>query len=114
MSLKTKINTYKTLIRPVLPYKSECWEMTKAHENKILTFDRKILRKFFGAVHENNSWRSLFNFEIYQKHKQPDIVKVMKCNRLQWLGHLYLSNSTNPENQLIFTSPRGKEDEEDH
>ena len=80
--LNTKINIYKTLIRPVLLYGSECWAMTKAHENKLLIFERKILRKIFGAIHENNNWRPLFNFEIYQKYKQPDIVKVIKCNRL--------------------------------
>jgi hypothetical protein len=107
MSLKTKINIYKTLIRPILLYGSECWAVTKLHENKLLTFERKILRKIFGAVHENNSWRSLFNFEIYQKYKQPDIVKVIKCNRLRWLGHLHRSDNTNPVKKLTFTNPMG-------
>ncbi len=107
MSLKTKINIYKTLIRPILLYGSECWAVTKLHETKLLTFERKILRKIFGAVHENNSWRSLFNFEIYQKYKQPDIVKVIKCNRLRWLGHLYRSDNTNPVKKLTFTNPMG-------
>ena len=88
--------------------------MTKAHENKLLAFERKILRKNFGAVHENNSWRSLFNSETYQKYKQPDIAKVIKCDRFRWLGHLHRSNSTNPVKKLTFTNPWEKEDEEDH
>ena len=83
MSLKTKINICKTLIRSVLLYMSECWAMIKAYENKLLTFEHKILRKFFGDLNENNSWGSLFNFEIYQKYNQPDIVKVKICNRLR-------------------------------
>ena len=58
--------------------------------------------KNFGAIHENNSWRSLFSFEIYQKYKQPDIVKVIICNILQSLGHLHHSNSTNPVKMLFF------------
>ena len=90
--------------------------MTKAHENKLLIFERKILRKIFGAIHENNSWRPLFNFQIYQKYKQPHIVKIIKCNRLRWLGHLHRSqhNSTNPVKSLLSLIPLEKEDVRDH
>ncbi len=104
MSLKTKINIYKTLIRPTLLYGIEYWAITKLHENKLSTFEleRKILRKIFDAVQENNSGRSLFNFEIYQNYKQPDIFKVIKCNRLRWLGHLFRSDNTNPVKKAHF------------
>ena len=108
MSLKRKINIYKTLIQRVFLYESECWAMIKAHENKLLIFERKIPRKIFGAILENNSWRSQFNFEIYQKHKQPNIIKVIKGNRLRWLGHLHRSNSINLVKKLSFTNPMGK------
>ena len=32
---------------------------------------------------------AFFSFEINQKYKQPDIVNVIKRNRLGWLGNLY-------------------------
>ncbi|KFM59503.1 hypothetical protein X975_12996, partial [Stegodyphus mimosarum] len=38
--------------------------MTKITENKLLIFDRQILRKIFGAVCENGVWRSMYNHEI--------------------------------------------------
>ena len=45
MRPKTKINIYKTLIRPVLLNGGKCWAMATAYENELLFFDCKILKK---------------------------------------------------------------------
>ncbi len=44
LSKDTKIQLYKALIRPIVLYGSECWIITKAEENKLFIFKRKILR----------------------------------------------------------------------
>jgi sorting nexin-29 len=46
----SKIWLYKTLIRLVIAYASEAWVMNKCDENMLNIFERKILRKIFGAV----------------------------------------------------------------
>jgi hypothetical protein len=45
---KIKLLLYKTIIRPLLTYRTETWAMTKQDEEHIRCFERKILRKIFG------------------------------------------------------------------
>lgn len=50
LSRNIKILLYKTLLRPILIYGSETWVLSKKDENRLLVFERKILRRIFGAV----------------------------------------------------------------
>lgn len=61
ISRRTKVSLYKTLIRPIILYGNKIWVLNKAEGNRLLAFERKILRSIFGAVKENNAWRSLYN-----------------------------------------------------
>ncbi|CAK1578640.1 unnamed protein product [Parnassius mnemosyne] len=53
LSRSIKLLLYKTLLRPILTYGSECWVLSKKDENSSMVFERKILRRIFGAVMEN-------------------------------------------------------------
>jgi hypothetical protein len=53
----TKMKIYKTIIRPVVTYSSEAWALTAKDENNLHTFERQILRKIFGPVNIDNTWR---------------------------------------------------------
>jgi hypothetical protein len=50
ISKKTKMKLYKTLIRPVVVYGSECWILTESIKQKLLVLKRKILRRIFGPT----------------------------------------------------------------
>jgi hypothetical protein len=41
-----------------IAYVSEAWVMNRCDENMINIFERKILRKIFGAVREGDHWRA--------------------------------------------------------
>ena len=56
LSRQTKYIIYKTLIRPVLLYGSETWDM-RHEENQLLVFERKVLRTICGPVIENGVYR---------------------------------------------------------
>lgn len=92
LSSRTKINLYKTLIRPVLTYGSETWATTKTDEAKLLIFERLVLRRVFGGVKEGEIWRRRKNRELYDVFDNDDIVRVIKLGRLRWAGHVARMN----------------------
>jgi hypothetical protein len=48
---------YKVIIRPVVTYSSETLTLTAEDENNLHIFERQILRKIFGPVNIDNTWR---------------------------------------------------------
>jgi hypothetical protein len=49
----TKLQIYRTLVRPVVTYGSESWTLTMEEERVLAVFEREILRKIDGQVKEN-------------------------------------------------------------
>lgn len=111
LSWKTKTLIYKTLILPVLTYGSETWTISKSDENLLLVFERKILRKIFGAICENGHWRRRYNFELYAKYTElsngRDIVTHIKTGRLRWAGHIARADENYPPKRIFKSGPVG-------
>jgi hypothetical protein len=50
----------------------ETCTLSKADENRLGAFERRILRKIYGAVKEKDTWRArhnrdLYEYELYQE-----------------------------------------------
>jgi len=76
ISKKTKMKLYKALIRPVAIYGSECWILTENIKEKLLVFERKILRRIFGPTQKaNGEWRLKTNEELEKAINQL-IIKI--------------------------------------
>jgi hypothetical protein len=54
----------------------------------LAVFERKILRKIYGPVKENELWRIRRNDELETIIKGKNIVRFVKCKRIRWLGHI--------------------------
>jgi hypothetical protein len=54
---QSKLKLYRTIIRPIVTYASETWVLKETIIQKLLVFERKILRKIFGPTKENQIWR---------------------------------------------------------
>jgi len=55
---KIKERLYHTVIRPVAVYGSECWVLTENIKQKLLVFERRLLRRIFGPMQKTNGeWR---------------------------------------------------------
>ena len=49
LSKKLKVNTYKTIILPVVLYGCETWSLMLREEHRLRVFENKVLRKICGA-----------------------------------------------------------------
>ena len=55
---------------------------------KLLVFERKILRGIFGPTKENQTWWIKHNEELDKLIKHGNIVNHIKAQRLSWSGHI--------------------------
>ncbi|GFV18146.1 uncharacterized protein TNCV_169491 [Trichonephila clavipes] len=62
--------------------------MSRANENMISIYERKILRFIFAGIQENEMWRRRSNLELYQAYKESEIVNFLKIQRIKWAGHV--------------------------
>jgi len=69
-------------------YASETWVLKEAIIQKLLVFERKILRKIFGPTKENQIWRIKTNEELDKLIKHKNIIDHIKAQRLSWFGHI--------------------------
>ena len=66
VTLHLKLLIYKIIIKPVVMYGPETWTLTNKYERLLNMWERKILRKIFGAVCINEKWRIRTNAELEQ------------------------------------------------
>jgi hypothetical protein len=98
---------YKVLIRAVLTYASETWTLSKTNERRLSLFERKVLRYIFGAKQENGTWRKRYNYELYEKFNEPNIVNYIKVKRLAWARHFVRMNNDRTLKKIFNTKPNG-------
>jgi GTP1/Obg family GTP-binding protein len=57
-------------------------------EDALRMFERKIIRRIYRPVMENNVWTIRYNEELNTLLKGEDIIRCIKSQRLRWLGHV--------------------------
>jgi len=56
---------YWSIIRPIVTYACETWVLKETTENKLMVFERKVLRKIFGPTKERDgTWQIKTNDEL--------------------------------------------------
>jgi hypothetical protein len=100
----TKFAMYRTLIRPVVLYGSESWNMTASDEHAIGVFERRILRTIAGPKKIGEVYMQRSNNELYQCFKEADIVKRIKVSRLRWAGHVVRRPAEAPLRRVFNTN----------
>ena len=113
ISRSSKLQIYRTLVRPVVTYGSELWTLTMDEERALAVYERKILRKIYGPVKGNELWRIRLNDELEATIKGENIVRFIKCQRIRWLGHMErMLNTAIPKKmfygKLYGTGRRGR------
>ena len=72
------------------------------------TWERKVLRKIYGAVQDKDGWRTRTNEEIYALYEDPTIVAEIKKGRLRWAGHVERMAKDRATRIVYHQRPRGK------
>ena len=82
------------MIRPTVTYGCETWVWKETIKNKLMVFERKVLRIFGPTKERNGTWRIKTNDELI-RHK--NIINHIKAQRLSWFGHLHRM----PEERMV-------------
>jgi hypothetical protein len=77
--------------------------------SRLLTWERKLLRKIYGAVNEKRKWRIRRNMEIYQLYKDLDLITEIKKQRHHWIGHVERMEESRILIRLIHSNPEGQQ-----
>ncbi|KAF0772561.1 Reverse transcriptase domain-containing protein [Aphis craccivora] len=88
---RTKERLYITYLRPKATYACETWASTKGDEEKLSSFERKILRKIYGPVCNVNSgiFERRKNDEIQRLFNKPSICQFVRSKIIEWAGHVW-------------------------
>jgi hypothetical protein len=68
---------------------STTWVLKENIIQKLMVFERRVLRKIFGPTKElNGLWRIKTNEEMDGLIQRKNIIGFIKSQRLKWLGHV--------------------------
>jgi len=101
----SKLKLYRTVIRPIVTHASETWVLKETTIQKLLVFERKILRRIFGPAKENQTWRIKTNEELDKLIKHKNIVNYIKAQRLSWFGHVQRMPDTRTVKKIFKWNP---------
>ena len=77
-------------MRPVVTYACITWVLKQSIKQKLLVFERKILKRIFGPTKERDgTWRIKTNDKLNELIKNRTIINYIKSQRLGWFGHVY-------------------------
>ncbi|KAH9505124.1 hypothetical protein Btru_059616 [Bulinus truncatus] len=97
---KRRVENFKYLGSTItVTYGSETWTISEQVENMLNTIERKIFRKIYFPV-KDNEWRSRTNLEIYEIYEEPNITADIKMNTLSIQGQIMLISTS-----LLFKNP---------
>jgi len=94
-------------------YATGTWVLKENIIQKLLVFERKILRGIFWLTKENQTWRIKNNEELDKLIKHENIVNYIKAQRLSWFGHLQRIPEARAAKKIfkwnpLTTRPRGR------
>ncbi|XP_045452694.1 phospholipid-transporting ATPase ABCA3-like [Melitaea cinxia] len=105
--IETKGTIYHKSVQ-ILGYADDLDVLSKKDENSLLVFERKILRRIFGAVMKNEGRRTRYNHELYQMYDEPNVIKTIKIGRLRWAGHVLRMDNARVPKRFLEGRPEGR------
>jgi len=83
-------------------YACKTWSTTQRDEEKLLTFERKVLRIIHGPVrNQNGEYERRKNNELEKLYNEPNIELSLKARQLEWAGYVWRAGKSVMKNVLI-------------
>jgi hypothetical protein len=87
---------------------SEAWTLTNRDEQHLRISERRILRKKFGPVqNEDGSWRIRMNYELNKLIGNSDRVRFIKSRRIARIGHVRRMDDKRTPKRILKWKPIG-------
>jgi len=86
----------------------EAWVLEETTIQKLLVFERKILRRISGPTKENQIRRIKTNEELDKLIKHKNIVNYIRDQRLSCFGHVQRMPDTRTVNKIFKWNPLTK------
>jgi len=82
-----KLHIYQAIVKNVLVYGAEVWQIPTREINKILSTEMDVLRRS-ARKSKMERIENEYIKEIMGVRGKPDIIYIMEQERLQWNGHV--------------------------
>ena len=80
--------------------------MAVTKQNRLLVFERRVLRKIYGPTQDNDgAWRIKTNEELENLIEKKNIVRFIKSQRLRLAAHVIRMDATRTVKKLIEWEP---------
>jgi hypothetical protein len=74
------------------------WVLKEAIKNKLMVYERKVLRKIFSPTKEGDgTWRIKTNDILDELIRHKSMINHIKTQRLSWFSHLHRM----PEERMV-------------
>jgi len=80
---------------------------TEDADERLATFERKILIAMFGVIKITENWRKRYSKELMQLFGDLDILSFVRIIWLNWIGHVNRMDSKIKVSQVFNNKPQG-------
>ncbi|MBN3313137.1 CFDP2 protein, partial [Atractosteus spatula] len=102
--LRLKSKAYRSVVRPVALYGTECWPTTKKHEQALHTMEMKMLQWTLGLTRLDH----VMNEGVRKTLKVTPKTEKMTELHLRWYGYVLRSNDTSMAKTALELNVEGR------
>jgi hypothetical protein len=77
--------------------------------HRLRVFENRVLRRIFGPKREEDGlWRKLHNDELHSLYSSPNIVRVIKSEKMRWTENVACMGEGRNIYKVLVERPEGE------